>query len=91
MSTTKVKKGKEHNFQANIFKIKEEPFSTCANASFIKMTITTTPYSLPHGERLVVLCEPNWCGEWCNHRTHGDGWCDVFVCWYVSQYFMSAT
>jgi hypothetical protein len=63
MSTTKVKQGKEHNFQANIFKIKERPFATYSNASFIKMTLTTTPKSLPHGARPVVLCESSWCGE----------------------------
>ena len=45
MPTTKVKQGKEHNFQANVFKIKEEPFATYSNASFIKMTLTTTPNS----------------------------------------------
>jgi hypothetical protein len=43
MSTTKVKQGKEHNFQAIIFKIKERPFATYPNASFIKMTLTIIP------------------------------------------------
>jgi hypothetical protein len=77
MSTTKVKQGKEHNLQANVFKIKEEPFATYSNVSFVKMTLATMSDSLPHGARLVVLCETRWCGEWCNHRSHGDEWCDV--------------
>jgi hypothetical protein len=52
-------------------------FSSYSNDSFIKMKLTTIPDSLPHGSRLVVLCEPRWCGEWWNHWSHGDGWCDV--------------
>jgi hypothetical protein len=59
MSTTKVKQGKEHSFQANIFKIKEITFATYSNASFIKMTLTKTIDLLPYGERLVVLCDPS--------------------------------
>jgi hypothetical protein len=42
MSTTKAKRGKRLNFQANVFKIKKGSFATCSNSSNIKMTLTTT-------------------------------------------------
>jgi hypothetical protein len=58
MSTAKVKQGKEHNFQEKVFKIKERPFATYSNASFIKLTLTTILDSLPHGARPAVFCEP---------------------------------
>jgi len=67
MSTTKVKQGKKNNFQENVFKIKEIPFATYSNASFIKMTLTTKLDLLPHGARPVVLCAPSWCGGHCCH------------------------
>jgi hypothetical protein len=55
MSTTKVKGGKRHNFQENVFKIKKGPFATCSNASVIKITLTTRPDLLPHEARPGVL------------------------------------
>jgi hypothetical protein len=57
--------------EQTFFKIKEEPFA------IIKMTLTTTPHSFPHGERPIFLYDPSCYGEWCNHQSHGDGWCDV--------------
>jgi hypothetical protein len=41
MSTTKVKHGKEHNFQEYILKSKATSNSTYSNASIIKVTLTT--------------------------------------------------
>jgi hypothetical protein len=62
MTLTKVKWGKKHNFQENVFKINKGPFATCSNASNIKRTLTTIQNLLPHEARLIVLCGPSW--EW---------------------------
>jgi hypothetical protein len=92
MSTTKVKQGKEHNFQANVFKIKERPFATYSNASFIKMTLTTT--------RTCYLMEQDLLSSVSQAGVVNGAAIDLMVmggvmwgsaCWSVSRYSMSAT
>jgi hypothetical protein len=47
MSTTKVKQGKEHNFQANVTESKAVSNATNSNASNIEMTLTIIPGLYP--------------------------------------------
>ena len=43
----------------SVFKIKEEPFATYSNASFIKMTLTTMLDLLYPRERPSILYDPS--------------------------------
>jgi hypothetical protein len=55
--------------------MKRGPFTTCSNASIIKLTLTMIPYLLPHEEMLSIVWVSSSCGGCC--FVGEDEWCRV--------------